>query len=222
MSDVVIRDSIFSGLGFGTEHFTEPPHTVLIEDCAYREMRGIDDDDGIYFWRLGDAQVRRTTITGVDDDGIDIESATPLLEDVLIEDAADKCVSVTNEGPIVRNAFFQRCRVGVKIDGTEAASSFERVTMVDLLEEGVRLSDREGSQPDAILRPVFDRVILGPVPTPLLTDYDPLDATFTNSVLPTELPTSGEGNVVATPDLEAYEPREGSPAALLGAGFRAW
>ena len=221
-TDVVIRDTIFSGLGFGTEHFTEPPHTVLIEDCAYREMRGIDDDDGMYFWRLGDAVVRRTTISGVDDDGVDIESATPRLEDVLIEDAADKCVSVTNEGPTVVNAFFQRCRVGVKVDGTEAASRFERVTMIDLLEEGVRLSDREGSQPDAIIRPVFDRVILGPVPTPLLTDYDPLDATFSDSVLPAELGTSGTGNLVAVPDLEGYEPREGSAAASLGAGFREW
>lgn len=221
-TDVVIRDSIFSGLGFGTEHFNEPPHTVLIEDSAYLEMRGDDDDDAIYFWQLGEARVSRTTITGVDDDGIDLESATAVLEDVLIEDATDKCVSVTNEGPTVRNAFFRACRVGVKVDGTAAAGRFERVTMVELLEEGVRLSDREGSQPDARILPVFDRVILGPVRTPLLTDYDPLDATFNNSVLPAELGTSGDGNVVGEPELEGYEPRSGSAAAMLGAGFRGW
>lgn len=221
-SDVVIRDSIFSNLGFGTEHFNEPPHTVLIEGSTYLHMHGDDDDDGIYFWQLGDARVRRTTISNVDDDGIDLESAIPLLEDVLIEDAADKCVSVTNEGPTVRNAFFRACRVGVKVDGTEAAGTFERLTMVELLEEGVRLSDREGSQPDAMILPVFDRIILGSVPTPLLTDYDPLDATFTNSVLPAELGTSGSGNLVGAPDLEGYEPRAGSPAAMLGAGFRGW
>lgn len=221
-TNVVIRGSVFYNLGFGTEHFNEAPHTVLIEDSSYSGMTGEDDNDGIYVWQQGSTEIRRTTISHVDDDGIDLESATPVMEDVLIEGAADKCVSVTNEGPTVRNAFFDGCRVGVKVDGTEAGSRFEGVTMVNLVEEGVRLSDREGSQPDAMILPVFERIILGAVPTPLRTDYDPLDATFSNSVLPAELGTSGSGNTVGAPELEDYVPHAGSPGATLNAGFRGW
>ncbi len=221
-TNVVIRGSVFYNLGFGTEHFNEAPHTVLIEDSSYSGMTGEDDNDGIYVWQQGSTEIRRTTISHVDDDGIDLESATPVMEDVLIEGAADKCVSVTNEGPTVRNAFFDGCRVGVKVDGTEAGSRFEGVTMVNLVEEGVRLSDREGSQPDAMILPVFERIILGAVPTPLRTDYDPLDATFSNCVLPAELGTSGSGNTVGAPELEDYVPHAGSPGATLNAGFRGW
>ncbi|MCC6877052.1 MAG: lamin tail domain-containing protein [Sandaracinaceae bacterium] len=224
-ADAIIIGSLFARLGFGTEYAADAPFSQVIEDCVYDELRGADDNDGIYLWETGAMRIARTFIHGIDDDGIDTMAASPVIEDLVVHGVRDKCLSITSGDPVVTNALLTRCRIGVKEDVAPRAlvtrPRFSRVTITDLVDSvgdpdpgsyaGVAfINTYDGGTPLADLRVVFEQSILWtvPMPVPIVTDFDPTWITFNGSDVTTSaVPFAGTGNV-------SVDPRFFAPARL--------
>lgn len=115
-----IRRSLISRVGIGAE-FLSSGNTVLIEDTWWTSIgRGPTsplryDGDGIHVDGAASKQtIRRSFVVDIGDDAIDHSNSTFTLEDVVIHDAADKAVSMTNGQVTVRNALIYRTGTGVR------------------------------------------------------------------------------------------------------------
>ena len=133
-ADLEIKGSYLGQLEMGAEIDC---NRALLEDNFVVEMRGKDDNDGIYIWGFDaygladqtrqehwvgktredeDVKVVRTVVADGDDDGIDTRGSSPLFEGCLMYGWADKGVSLTNGKPHIQDTLIFGNAIGIKVD----------------------------------------------------------------------------------------------------------
>ncbi|MBP7746381.1 MAG: lamin tail domain-containing protein [Phycisphaerae bacterium] len=102
---ITLRRTVWSRVGYGGE-FLGGSHTLLAEDCWFTRIGRApeaNDADGDVF-HLDNASshqtIRRCILADCGDDMMDHSGANPVVEDSIIWDADDKCVSLSSGGSI--------------------------------------------------------------------------------------------------------------------------
>jgi hypothetical protein len=221
LADVELTRTQFARLAMGAEIRLD---RARVDQCHFYELRGLNDDDGLYFAAAGDYQLAGSAFAHGDDDGLDLEYATIEVRDVVIRDFGDKAVSITGRDPLLRDCLLVGSRIGVEVKDyvadAPAAPRIERCTIAGHAERGFYVRRREDEQPD--IRPVLREVILWDSPVSVWSDFDPAAITIDYSDVQFPAATSGVGNLSLDPrfvDPAAIDYRlgAGSPAATAGA-----
>ncbi len=174
---VLVRGALFQRLGHGVELIHG---TGTITDSVFAELRGTDDNDGVYLGAKdapGDFTLARIWVADVDDDGIDTENSSPIATDVVVHDVEDKGLSLTGGSPVFTNCLVFGARMGAKIDDKfkTAASvpEFHHCTFVDNDEFGFLASTQNEHNADADIRPRFFRSVVWGNGAGVETEFDP-------------------------------------------------
>jgi hypothetical protein len=208
---------------------------VLFERCHSMDMKGTDDNDGIYLHdqRAGQRiDIRGSVFAACDDDGIDTLGSDVTIEDCIVRDfhgldADAKGISLLRGEVQITGCLVVDNEVGIsaKGQGTRGATvRIDRTTVVGRTlgtqnQIGIQAEDKYGIPDVHILYFVKDSIVRAPVP--IRTDY----AKFPDdiSVLYTDLSGAwtGTGNIQADPlfvDPAAgdYRLRAGSPCIDAG------
>lgn len=100
--------------------------TQLLQDWTWTlDMRGTDDNDGIYLNAQSGGQtliLRRNVFAGIDDDGIDTLGSTVTIDDTIVRDSKDKGLSTLGGVVTVLNSLFVDNTLAPE-DGTSATIS---------------------------------------------------------------------------------------------------
>ena len=202
-SDLTFHNSLLARSIMGPEVGST---AILCEDTAFQEMRGSDDNDGIYLHGQRAGQLitlRRVTVAGGDDDGIDTLGSEVLLEDVIVRDFDNpdedsKGVSILNGEADLRRCLVVDCKDGISAktdaDAGRAVTRIDRCTVARCA-SGVFASDKN-NKPDAKILFFVSNSILEATQA-VKTDYPPGDIDIRYSNL--SQPWTGEGNAVADP-----------------------
>jgi hypothetical protein len=207
--------------------------TALLQENTWTmDMRGIDDNDGIYLspQRAGQSiVVRHSVFAGVDDDGIDTLGSTVLIDDVIVRDAKDKGISTLAGVVTVRNSLLADNTLAPE-DGTSATISAKAgvgytVATVNLDHVtvyapvvAIEARDKYGVPDVNVIINVTNSILIGT--DAVRTDYpthDDIHISYTNlsEVYP------GTGNINADPLFtdpsgHNYHLRPGSPSLNAG------
>jgi hypothetical protein len=104
-NDVTVRRNAWSRVGYGGE-FLGGGHTLLVEDSWFTRMgygpESLDLDGDIFHLDNPSSTqtIRRSVLADCGDDMMDHSGANPVVENTLIWDADDKCVSLSAGGSI--------------------------------------------------------------------------------------------------------------------------
>jgi len=133
-TEAIVDRSTFMRLGFGAEFDSVK---VNIQDTHVVEMRGVDDNDGLYVWGWStyglaeqsisghwadvgahgeDIRIERCVIGWGDDDGLDTRGSSPVIRDSIFTGWADKGISLSGGKPDIQNALIVENDIGMKID----------------------------------------------------------------------------------------------------------
>lgn len=213
-ASVLIRGSLFQRLGHGIELVHG---TGVVEDSVFVQLRGVDDNDGVYLGAKdapGRFTLNRVRVADVDDDGIDTENSSPIATDIVVHDAVDKGIALTGGSPVFTNCAVWGARMGVKVDDkfrtAVAVPEFRRCTITANTEYGFLSSNRAGADAAAEIRPhIVDSVVWGQ-PISLASQFEAGRITVSGSL------------VDGVPEGEVVEaPVEGTPV-FLQLGGRDW
>lgn len=226
-TDVTMADVHVERLQMGPEFLN---CTVDLEDLHVIEMRGVQDNDGLYFANIdgdGSYRARRVVLAGGDDDALDTRSADPDITDLVIRNWVDKGISYNGSNGHIRDCLIVGADYGVVIKddmGGTTTTRFTRCTIARHATAAFRVANHADG---AKLTPVLDHVILWDAPASLSTDYQFDDMTLNSCDIEHPQATSGADNISADPRF--LDPARGdfrvnpaSPAYAAEIGWRGW
>ncbi len=126
-SDLVFRDCILARAIMGPEI---DDSAALLERCLIAEMRGEDDNDGIYLHSQKAGQeltLQDVIVAGGDDDGIDTLRSTVTIAECVVRDFADKGISAFSSDLTVTQTILADCDIGVSNKSDDPDGSLVRI-----------------------------------------------------------------------------------------------
>jgi hypothetical protein len=206
--------------------------TQLLQEWTWTtEMRGVDDNDGIYLNAQSAGQtitLRHNVFAGVDDDGVDTLASTVLIDDAIIRDSKDKGVS-TLGGVVTINNSLLADNTLLPEDGTSATISakpgqgqatatvnMDHTTVVAPV-VGIEGRDKFGEPTLRVIYNVTNSIIRAA--DAVRTDYNPADIHISYSNVSETWPGTGNNTadpLFTNPAAHDFHLRPGSPALNAG------
>lgn len=173
---------------------------IAVDRCSFTEMpMGGDagDNDPIYLNGSGTMSVTNSVFAMGGDDGIDLLSSSPVIENCVVRGFLDKGISVYYGAPQIRNCLILDNDYGIsaKGDGTDVY-----VDGMTIVRNRVSIQSRDKyNEPEAVIRYYITNAILWDHTTAVQTDYPLEDISITYSCMQGAAPFPGEGNIIADP-----------------------
>ena len=225
--EIVMRDCLLQRSVMGPE---VEGTAFLFENSAIFDMRGDDDNDGIYLHDQNAGQEIRLSgciVGGCDDDGIDTLGSDVTIEDCIVRDLADKGISLFHEDITIRRCLVVGNDIGISCkthDDEGASITIDHVTVTGN-RIGIESRNRDDEDDAEINFSITNSIIrpgAGEDPATIRTDYEADFFTISYCNLGQELAGArGENNQVEGPlfvDEEGYDFRlaRGSPCIDAG------
>ena len=173
---------------------------IAIDRCAFTEMPmggDVGDNDPLYLNGSGTMSVTNSVFALGGDDGIDLLSSSPLIENCVVRGFLDKGISVYYGAPQIRNCLVLENDYGISGKGDPTAVYVDRTTIV---RNRVSVQSRDKyNEPDAVIKYYITNAILWDHTTAVQTDYPLEDISITYSCMEGAAPFPGEGNIIADP-----------------------
>ena len=206
--------------------------TQLLQEWTWTtDMRGTDDNDGIYLNAQSGGQtliLRHNVFAGMDDDGIDTLGSNVLIDDAIVRDSKDKGLSTLGGVVTVSHSLFVDNTLAPE-DGTSATISakpgqgqatatvnMDHVTVVAPV-VGIEGRDKFGEPTLRVIYNVTNSIIRAP--DAVRTDYNPADIHISYSNVSEAWPGTGNGTadpLFTNPAAHDFHLRPGSPALNAG------
>ena len=226
-SEIVMRDCLLQRSVMGPEI---EGTALIFENSAIFDMRGDDDNDGIYLHDQNAGQEIRLSgciVAGGDDDAIDTLGSDVTIEDCIVRDFADKGISIFHEDVTIRRCLISGNDIGISCkthDDEGASVLIDHVTVVGN-RIGIESRNRDGEDDAEISYRVTNSIIRpgeGEAATTIRTDYDPGFFTLSYCSLGSRLEgAGGESNQLEEPgfvDQEAHDFRLAPGSPCIDAG----
>jgi hypothetical protein len=220
-SDLRLTNCLVSRAAHGGEIDSS---ALVAEDCWFTEMRGPDDNDGLYLWgqELGQALLLRGCVFGlVDDDAADNLDALVTYEDCIFRDAYDKGISQIAGTMTVRHCLVANCAIGISIKGagsTVTGQIHVDRTTISARDRGLEVRNKSGI-PVVFLDYYVTNSIISAA-TDIHTDYSPTNIHLHYTDTPHSV-WPGSGNLSSAPlfvnGVNDFRLQSGSPCIDTGA-----
>ena len=206
--------------------------TALLQEWTWTlDMRGTDDNDGIYLNAQSAGQtlvLRKNVFAGMDDDGIDTLGSTVLIDDAIVRDSKDKGVSTLGGVVTINNSLLVNNTLAPE-DGTSATVSakpgqgqatatvnMDHTTVIAPV-VGIEGRDKFGEPTLRVIYNVTNSIIRAA--DAVRTDYNPADIRISYSNVSETWPGTGNINadpLFTSPAANDYHLRPGSPSLNSG------
>jgi hypothetical protein len=176
-SEIIMRDCLLQRSVMGPEI---EGTALIFENSAIFDMRGDDDNDGIYLHDQNAGQEIRLSgciVAGGDDDAIDTLGSDVIIEDCIVRDFADKGISIFHEDVTIRRCLISGNDIGISCkthDDEGASVMIDHVTVVGN-RIGIESRNRDGEDDAEIRYSVTNSIIRpgdGEEAYTIRTDYD--------------------------------------------------
>jgi len=198
-SEIVMRDCLLQRSVMGPEI---EGTALIFENSAIFDMRGDNDNDGIYLHDQNAGQEIRLSgciVAGGDDDGIDTLGSDVTIEDCIVRDYADKGISLFHEEITIRRCLVVGNDIGISCkthDDEGASVTIDRVTVAGN-RIGIESRNRDGEDDAEINFTITNSIIRGgdgEEAFTIRTDYEPDFFTISYCNLGQVLAGAGGGN----------------------------
>ena len=195
---------------------------IAIDRCSFTEMPmggDVADNDPLYLNGSGNMSVTNSIFAIGGDDGIDLLSSAPLIENCVIHGFLDKGISVYFGAPHINNCLILDNDYGIsaKGDGTDVYA--DKTT---IFRNRVSVQSRNKyNEPDAIIKYYITNSILWEHTAAVQTDYPLEDISITYSCVQGAQPFPGERNINDDPrlvDTTTNDFRVQNDSPCLGSG----
>lgn len=195
--DLTFRRCHFARSAMGMEAVNV---NIAIDRCSFTEMPmggDVGDNDPLYLNGSGTMSVTNSIFALGGDDGIDLLSSSPVIDNCIIHGFVDKGISVYFGAPQIRNCLILDNDYGIsaKGDGTDVY-----VDGTTIVQNRVSIQARNKyNEPDAVVRYYITNSILWEHTAAVQTDYPLDDISITYSCMQGAVPFPGEGNIIVDP-----------------------
>ena len=202
-SELVMRDCLLQRSVMGPEI---EGTALIFENSAIFDMRGDDDNDGIYLHDQHTGQEIRLSgciVAGGDDDAIDTLGSDVTIEDCIVRDFADKGISLFHEDITISRCLVVGNDIGISCkthDDEGASVTIDHVTVAGN-RIGVESRNRDDEDDAEINYRISNSIIRsgeGDGAAAIRTDYDPAFFTIGYCNLAQTLEGAGGGNNLFT------------------------
>ena len=203
-SEIVMRDCLLQRSVMGPEI---EGTALIFENSAIFDMRGDNDNDGIYLHDQNTGQEIRLSgciVAGGDDDAIDTLDSDVTIEDCIVRDFADKGISLFHDDVTIRRCLVVGNDIGISCkthDDEGANVTIEHVTVAGN-RIGIESRNRDGEDEAEINYSIANSIIrpgAGEGAATIRTDYDPDFFTISYCNLGQALEGAGGGNNLVAP-----------------------
>jgi hypothetical protein len=170
---------------------------IAIDRCSFIEMPmggDVADNDPLYLNGSGNMSVTNSIFAIGGDDGIDLLSSSPVIENCVIHGFLDKGISVYFGAPHISNCLILDNDYGISAKGDGTDAYVDRTTIV---KNRVNIQSRNKyNEPNAIIKYYITNSILWEHTTAAVqTDYPLDDISITYSCVEGAAPFPGVGNI---------------------------
>ncbi|MEE3053289.1 MAG: right-handed parallel beta-helix repeat-containing protein, partial [Planctomycetota bacterium] len=203
-SEIVMRDCLLQRSVMGPEI---EGTALIFENSAIFDMRGDNDNDGIYLHDQNTGQEIRLSgciVAGGDDDAIDTLDSDVTIEDCIVRDFADKGISLFHDDVTIRRCLVVGNDIGISCkthDDEGANVTIDHVTVAGN-RIGIESRNRDGEDEAEINYSIANSIIrpgAGEGAATIRTDYDPDFFTISYCNLGQALEGTGGGNNLVAP-----------------------
>ncbi len=219
LGDLTFKHCLFSRCVMGMEVVDVD---IAIDRCHFIEMPmggDVADNDPLYLHGHGNMTVTNSIFAIGGDDGIDLLSSSPVIQNCIVHGFLDKGISVYYGGPHVENCLIFDNDYGISAKGDPTDVYVDRTSIV---RNRVSIQSRNKyNEPDAVIKYYVTNSILWDHDQGVQTDYPVEDISITYSDVQGDQPFAGEGNInddplFVAPNANDFRLQEHSPC--LGAG----
>ncbi len=195
--DLSFKHCLFSRSAMGMEVVNVD---IAIDRCYFVEMPlggDVADNDPLYLHGSGEMSVTNSVFAMGGDDGIDLLSSSPVIENCVVHGFLDKGISVYYGAPRINNCLIFDNDYGISAKGDPTDVYVDRATIVRN-RVSIQSRDKYGV-PDAVIKYYVTNSILWEHDRAVQTDYPVEDISITYCDIEGAEPYVGEGNIADDP-----------------------